>query len=513
MEKFLQMLFARLGVRFTAEWLGRQVEVTPYAMSMYGLSVILSRYKIETECVRLMDKQEFKMVDTPCVVISDGRFVLAEAIEESSVVLSAPESIHKVVSLETFYASWNGVVLLIEAGQNSGEPDYEAHIGKERQARFKKLALTGCLTMLVVLGLILSPEASQWYWWALLAVNTAGLGVAYMLLQMQLHIPNRLVDKLCGLAKESHCEDVTRSEGASFLGIVKLSEIGAGFFCVNLLALLFFPEALFFVALVAACVLPFTFWSVWYQKRVARNWCLLCLCTLGVMWLQAGVCLAGGIYSMVSHQLTYALVLIAAYGASVLLINRLMDVLARLKEYSNWHRDYNYLKAQEEVVEAFESKAPIFDTGVQQCSSLIFGNPDASHRITVFSNPYCAPCAVMHQKIKDLPGVSVGISYVMTYFSEEASLINRYLIAAYQQLGPEKAWELMTFWHDGGKARGAEFFSGLGLDPETEDVKAELAKHDAWRRDDRLRGTPTVIVGNREVVMPYTIEDYVYFTA
>jgi len=152
----------------------------------------------------------------------------------------------------------------------------------------------------------------------------------------------------------------------------------------------------------------------------------------------------------------------------------------------------------------------VIDVSESACSSIIFGNPDADSQITVFSNPYCGPCATMHEYIKDLPGSTVGVRYVFTYFSEDQSDINRYIIAAYRQLGAVKTWQLLTGWYDGGKKSGKEFFAGMDLDIEAPEVIAEFEKQSKWRQNIRLNGTPTIIVNGRILEQPYSIDDFPY---
>ena len=365
---------------------------------------------------------------------------------------------------------------------------------------------------MAILALTVNPLVGKWFFWAALAVNLLGIGVAFLLLQKQLHITNRFADKLCGIAKESHCEDVTNSNGGSLFGLVKLSEVGGGFFLVNTLGLLFAPGAIFYLALVSVCVLPFSFWSIWYQKFKARSWCVLCLTTLALMWLQAIIYVIGDAFQPAISQWWPAIGLIAAYTIAVLLLNRIMDWLDAKRVGKLWQTEYNRLKLDDTVLKAFEANAERFETDAEHCSSLLFGSPEANDQITVLSNPYCAPCATMHERIKSLPGSAVNVRYVFAFFPSRGDRMNRYLIAAYQQLGAERTWDLMTEWYAGGKEKDEDFFKGLGLNPDSEAVDREMEKHARWRNDDRLLGTPTVMINGREIVYPYNVEDFMYVT-
>jgi hypothetical protein len=41
------------------------------------------------------------------------------------------------------------------------------------------------------------------------------------------------------------------------------------------------------LGLLSLVVLPFTLWSVWYQWKVAKTWCPLCLGVVAVLWVEA----------------------------------------------------------------------------------------------------------------------------------------------------------------------------------------------------------------------------------
>lgn len=512
MNELFPILFDILKIDYTKKWLDATVADTPFINTMFGVGNILSLYKVSHQCVRLDDKDKVANIDMPSLMVYDGSFAVIISAD-SNEVLMISDGIRKSVSLTEFTSKWDGVIMLVSADSSSGEPDYKEHLRDERIANFKKISLVAAGGAVLAAGTVLNPFNGNLFWWLLVAVDVVGVYVSVMLLQKELHIPNRMADKLCGLVKESHCENVTQSSGASFFGIAKLSEIGFGFFSANLLAAVFFPKTLFFLSIFALIVLPFTFWSVWYQKFKAKSWCVLCLSTCLLMWLQAAICLSAHAFVTYQEGLAYGVVLAAGYVAATLSANALVALMAENRENERWKSMYNSLKASDKVVGAFENDAPVFNTNPQDCTSLIFGNPDAPYQITVFSNPYCGPCAMMHSRIKNLPGEDVGIRYVMTYFTKQSSKINRFIIAAYRQLGAERTWRLLSEWYDGGKSQGTDFFTGYGLDISDGWVESEFLRHEKWRKDERLTGTPTVLVNGRMVMYPYSVEDYLYMPA
>lgn len=514
MFDFLRILFDLLKVRYTDAGLKDALSSTPRASSMLGLGAVLLKYGIPNKCVRIVDKADLAHVDTPCIVYFHRTFAIVESVTESGVSLVTSTGMRQQVPLENFFSLWDGVLMLLSVEDYSGEADYAAHRRTALLSRLKLTALAVCIVLAVALVAFANPLSTRPLWWALVLVNAVGVGVSCMLLAKQLHIPVKLVDRICGFAKSSGCDDVASSSGSSLFGVVKLGEVGMAFFLVNVVMLLSFPGSFLSLGAVSVAVLPFSLWSVWYQKFRVRSWCVLCLSALGLMWVQAALyCAAclGGLSAVDVRWFCFWLVAVSAsYGASVLAVNRAMEFIGKSESRKQWQGQYLALKYDGKVVASIEGGAPTFSIAADVCSSLLFGNPEALRRITIVSNPYCGPCAAMHKGIEHLPNEYVCVSYVMVYFNKGMSLINRYIVGAYQQLGPERAWELLCRWYDGGKSRGESFFEGLGIDPDTPEVHAECEKHEAWCRDERLTGTPTVLVNGREVVYPYDVNDYIY---
>ena len=134
------------------------------------------------------------------------------------------------IQKEKFLENWNGTIILVKRRENSGEPDLELNLRQQKLTILKTVLATVCTIILIFLGIAYNQHVAIWQWWTIMVVNILGCGVSFILLQKQLHIPNRFADRLCSLTKESRCEKVTDSKGATVFGIAKLSEIGMAFF-------------------------------------------------------------------------------------------------------------------------------------------------------------------------------------------------------------------------------------------------------------------------------------------
>lgn len=515
MKEIIQLILTRYGIHQSAYVLNNMLRYEPYNTSLYALSNILSKFDIANRGIKLDDKYLICEDLCPFVTILNHHWILVDSISNDVVKFFQDDHRKHLqeMPLENFIKQWNGVALVLESTPQNG---INTHLTQSNKtSRYKDVFTYAALTVsiyLFIYGVLTNIRADEWPYYALILTNSVGIFISVLLLQKQLHIPNRLTDRICGLVAENDCGTVTDSNGGNLFGIIKLSEIGFGFFVVNLICVILGNEVYFWFGLVATAVLPFSFWSLYYQKVKAKSWCVLCLVVLALMWFQAIFVWIGGYLRFPNEMWPTGLALCCTYLLTIWLTNQVMKLIQGKIEGEEWHIRYNDIKLDERVIDTYMSEGITSDVSTKMCSRLIFGNPEAEKTITVFSNPYCGPCASRHNQIKDLPGDCVKVQYVMTYFTEEKSEVNKYIIAAYMQLGPELTWNILTQWFAGGKNMGVAFFDRYDLDITMPEVAKEFEKQINWPKDLPLQGTPTDFINGREIMWPYTVEDYLYLS-
>lgn len=171
---------------------------------------------------------------------------------------------------------------------------------------------------------------------------------------------------------------------------------------------------------------------------------------------------------------------------------------------------YSHMKMSKKVFDSLQQGEVKYEV---DDSSIRFGNPKSNMIITVFSNPYCNPCAAMHKRLQALyTSNSCLIQYIFTSFKPEWNKINKYLIAVYQQYGAEKAWEVYTEWYDNDKYSQESFFDKFHLDMNSDDIEREFQRHEQWKRSTKFNATPTILVNGGKLPYGYNIEDVQYLS-
>lgn len=511
MNEFIRAILKNFNIDFISSDLDETIKYEPYPNTFYSLSNILKKYNIPNYGIKIENKHITQDM-CPFIAIVNNQWVLVESIHDNVITYFTGNGMGRIqqTNINNFIKSWNGKAIAL--GSFLPRKSKQKNITKSTFFTLKLTVLILSLIILTLASILKSPYAHNWMYYGVLISNCTGIFICYLIQQQDLNYNNPLAKKICGLIKNSNCSAVTNSRAAYIIQDFKLSDIGLAFFIVNTLVLILFSEYIYELALYSVIVLPFSFWSIWYQKHIAKSWCALCLTTLFLMWIQAGLYAIGGIYNnIITEYSVYRMIMIGlTYLIGLIIINKLVQIIKNNKEEVVWHRRYNELKVDQPVIDAYIGKQSACDISIKNCSSLIFGNPNAQTTITIFSNPLCGPCARMHSLIKNMPGDIIKIQYVMTYFSKDYMDINKAIIASYFQLGAGKTWEILTEWFDGGKLKGFEFFRQFNLDITARNVEKELKKQDEWARSLPLEGTPTDFINGREIVWPYTIEDYMY---
>jgi uncharacterized membrane protein len=102
---------------------------------------------------------------------------------------------------------------------------------------------------------------------------------------------NPLVQVVCQTTAENDCNALLSSKAAKAFGIEWLSwsEVGFIYFAGTWLLVLFGARSSFIVTalfVINILSLPYTVYSIYYQARVAKQWCILCCTVQGVLWLE-----------------------------------------------------------------------------------------------------------------------------------------------------------------------------------------------------------------------------------
>ncbi len=291
-NNILSDLLAELGVPFTPEYAGKQFEAMPFA-SLFGLSRVLAAYGVDSEGLRISDKSEIRKLTPPFIAHTAPGLVIVTDIGPSDIGYLT-RGVGERMPLAEFCDVWDGTVLLAYPDRSSVEPDYRLH----REARFftrvRNWGLVAGIAALLIYLFVGNGVYRHLSTVLLTVLDMAGLYFSWLLVQKSLNIRNKAADHVCKVLQEGGCDSILSTGASKFFGIFGWSEVGFAYFSVSLLCLLMFPQWTCYLAACNVCCLPFTVWSIWYQRFKAKAWCTLCVSVQCTLWLSFFCYLGGG---------------------------------------------------------------------------------------------------------------------------------------------------------------------------------------------------------------------------
>ncbi len=451
-------LFAALGIPFTFKYLNQKLLIAKN--SIHSIRQILQTYKIATLPVELgtLQLQEIPYPAIAQIRNKDGEFfVVLQKIEDETITYIHTEKGIITEAITDFAKLWTGVTLLIEKNENSAEPNYKEN---KKQEIIENLRVP---LLLLVLGLVVAYQAMQFtnmlnFVW--LATKLVGTILSVLLLWQSLE-KNSLIAKLCSFNKKTDCNSLLTSPAANLFGVVSWAEIGFFYFCGSLCWLLFFNYNLFIFNILAYLSLPFVAWSVWYQWKIAKVWCPLCLGVAAVLLIELSPTPAlrnvapptgeGVLQGIFSPPLwgglggAFGLVIsiyffLKPFFVSATKVPKLQKELAIFK--NNFDIFKNLLHQQKHINE---------ETLPQQ---IILGNVEASLTLVFVTNPDCPPCKAAKPKVEALlEQFSEELKVVMVYTNVDKTWCNEnqisftptFFIAGYQLPELYKVEDLQYF--------------------------------------------------------------------
>lgn len=211
--------------------------------------------------------------------------------------------------------------------------------------------------------------------------------------------------KLCSFNKKTDCNSLLSSSAATLFGVVSLAEIGFFYFVGGLLYLLFSPHNLFIFNILAYFSLLFVLWSVWYQWKIAKVWCPLCLGVAAVLVMESLITSPltpeGGILDTVTS--------VPPSGA------RGLVALGLLLAIYFWFKPFfisaNQVPVLQKNLASFKQNIDIFTSLLQTQKSIdlttvpqdnVLGEVDAPVSLVFVTNPSCKPCQLAKPKVDAL---------------------------------------------------------------------------------------------------------------
>lgn len=321
-----------LNVPHTRDYSSKRFLAYPTKLALTGISDLLNEYKVENDVRTVSDKSTYRTIDVPFVAQFQNNSCIVTGTDDNGVKVIDSQLHERRMPIDQFLSRWTGKVLTSSDADKGCEPDYKHHLLEQDVATVVRVGLKLCLLFFIVFFFVKNELYKQLGTILLTVFYCCGVYISYLLLLKSAHVQSNAADSVCRVIQREGCNTVLEHRGAKLFGIFGWSEIGLTYFSVSLIALLISPECQHYLAWINVCCLPFSFWSVTYQKFVIHAWCTLCLCIQALFWLLFGAFLIGGYFHSLLPVTWQAVVLVIGYVTVLFAAHEFTPILYKYEQ-------------------------------------------------------------------------------------------------------------------------------------------------------------------------------------
>lgn len=500
-------LLDNLHVKYTKKY-ARKVFLENFIHNdLYGISSMLRDYNIENVGIEVDNKAEdIHLLPSSFIAVCKSGFFYVKKVTRESVLLYLNKKLIKV-ALKSFTVDWTGIALLFEATSATIEKNYEENKQNVAISIVLRSFFLVFVSVIILFLIIRNKLEYSNITLIILMINLFGIYVSTLLLLKQMKISNSVANKVCSLFENLDCGSIST---VKLFGRFSLSELGLAYFLPNFVIVLFFPESIPSFSIFTVCSLPFTIWSLWYQKHIAKHWCLLCLIVQVLLWILFIVYFIFNVIDF-NNFISFQFVFIGSvYITSLILINVISKNIEELYQLRQDLLLFNDLKKNDIVFQNLIKQQRYVSVN-KSISSVFLGERQSKHMIVIVANPLCKPCALLHKQVIELLESvenKVCIQYIFISHDQQAKY-TRLLIEQCQKADTAKDLKIIisAWFSEIADVENIILEYDKLFNPS---VTCEFISHKMWAEKNEITSTPTLLFDGYTLPVYYSISDLKY---
>jgi len=398
---FLRRYLNLEGYKLDAQELKIQLLSHPSYPSLHSLTGVLTHFGIDNVAAQLDPSSEIlqQLPDRFLCTLNNASnlFMVTKGLDGLSLGDFDNDSI--TFSTEDFLKSWSGIAVLLSKEQ-------EFNKGVEKKTLVYRFRYQLFLTALCIVFFAQLPtlQVSVHFLFSLF-----GLIISYLIVKQELGDSSGILNKICGNETSNGCAAVLGSSGNTIFKHIKLSYLSGAYFTglalLDTAHVLVFVDVIPYIYLLSLLAFPITIYSLYYQGRIVKKWCRLCLMIVGVLWIQGAVLFGNNLTFLdQGAQLKDILVILFLVVMGVFSWYVLQKSAEESSEFTTLKMMSNKFKRNFKVFDALIQRNNIVSTQInnQQAPELVFGNPNAPVQILLVTNPLCHYCKLAHSEMETL---------------------------------------------------------------------------------------------------------------
>jgi uncharacterized membrane protein len=492
--------------------------------SLLSISDALSSWKINNISLR-SDIQQLATFPLPFIVqLNRGRgsyFSTVRKWENGQLMISDAQTTGWTWIKESdFEKSWKGVVMLLDVEENAGEAGF---LKSRRKQYLNQMSYYAAISLLLGIWLIstfrlfVTQGIQAWAPASLLTLKLFGSYIGGLLLWYEIDKHNASLQKVCKAGKKINCQAILDSSAAKLLGIISWSETGFIYFAGGFIALIVAgmnPSTIILLAWLNAFALPYTLFSIYYQWRIAKQWCLLCITIQVLLVSEFIINVLNQNFKVPDITFYEALSDLVPFLLTATTWFLLKPLLILSKKSDETQHELTRMKRNPQIFESLllREKSITHDpSGL----GLSLGNPNGTVRLIKVCNPYCGPCAKSHTHIEDLihkfPDLHVQIIFTASNSKDEPAAAPVKHLLAIDQKDKTLLKDALDDWYNAPLKNYETFAMRHVVNGELKQQDKKLDDMRSWCDNMKISFTPTFFFNGHQLPKSYHISDLQHF--
>jgi len=510
----VELLLSQHKIPFDKEELSFQIQSHPSYPSLHSITGVLGHFDIDNLALDVPVNQDTlsQLPDSFLAQIdseNEKTFVIVNKKSDTYQLFHGDKKKENISSSE-FLEQFTGIIVAVEKTEDT-------EVIKKNTSKINTVLLLSASILFIALFVITGFSAISITY---LLLSAIGIYISTSIIKQEQGETSFLGDTFCSsdTSSKKSCDSVLSSKGAQ-IGSYKLSDFSLVYFAsilvsTWLLALINSSlNAIFIISLIA---IPITLYSIYYQYAIVKQWCLLCLSIVGVLWLQATLILSTNYSTLGFSSITgIELVVVGFTFLSVFAIwNVLKPNIKLIKELKESKIKYFKFKRDYSLFEALLNKSQPLNTSIENTSEIIFGNRNAPLNITLVTSPFCGHCKPVHNSIeKILKKYPEEVQVCIRFSANEANtpLINitSRLLELYHTEGELKCLEAMhDIYNDMNEEAWVNKWSQTNN--KTHYLNTLKSQID-WCTNNAINFTPAILINGKSFPKEYERSELIYF--
>lgn len=524
-EEMSILLCQALHIKLTKRLLCKELEEHPDFPSLGAVKDVFGKFNISSIALKLEDKSNIEKIEgcflAQIIDIKNNSNLFAIIYSQDEDKLNWYNPIKKkkeLIDRDVFLDLFTGYIFYADPNKNSGDREYSYTRKKENQSNMFSILLSVSIFSYLLFSLFfIKTNFVKIYFVVFILFLLLGGVITALMLLYEYDNNSSTLRKICNSSRKVNCLAVLSSKGSIIWG-VPWAVIGFSYYLGLLFSLLinsFSTNIFVAVSYFNILSLPYIIYSVYYQKFIVKQWCVLCLL---VQFINLALFILSVLVGSFSDSFKFDFLsifsifgsFILSFGVSYLLwlyIQKLKDnkdssnLLKKLK----YNRDvfFSLLKNERKI------------EGITNDFGVILGNPNGSIHIVKVCNPYCYYCSLVHpilsQLVKNNDEIKLQIIFFVNPDSDEYehTPIEIFLSSYYEDKDMES---ILSDWYNDENKNLEEFIRlhPIIVDNSSKNKSNATSMFDFCMKN-KITYTPTVFINGYELPEIYNFSDLLYF--